>query len=171
MKTWLRIVPSVFLYILSIFCCTTSASLSYALFDSLYGMPIPDVERTSASFCLLHWSQYCDMPSIKGVSTVDWKPGASTDFGMYNAWLSDMWVCMICRYMNDADRCRACMRASVFTVCTAFGIHNVTLWSSCGTTVSPASSSDHLKTHGSCADCHCWLSLLVTVSYCASTEY
>ena len=122
----------------SIFCCTPSASLSYALFDSLYGMPIPDVERTSASFWLLHRSQYCDIPSIKGVSTVDRKPGAST------AWRSDMWVCMICRDMNNDDRCRACMHAFVLTVCTPFGIHNVTLWSSCGTTASPTSSSDHL---------------------------
>ena len=129
------------------FCCTPSASLSHALFDSLYGMPIPDVERTSASFWLLHWSQYCDMPSIKGVSTVDRKPGASTDLGIYNACRSDMRVCMICRDMNDADRCRACMRASVLTVCTPFGIHNVTLWNSCGTTASPTSSSDPLKTH------------------------
>jgi len=45
-------------------------------------MPIPDVERTSASFWLIHWSQYCDMPSIKGVSTVDRKPGASTEYTM-----------------------------------------------------------------------------------------
>ena len=97
----------------SMFCCTPSASLGYALFDSLYGMPIPDVERTSASFWLLYWSQYCDMPSIKGVSTVDRKPGASTDVGIYNVWRSDMWVCMICLDMHDADRCRACMRASV----------------------------------------------------------
>ena len=60
---------------------------------------------------------------------------------------------MICRDMNDADRCRAGMRASVLTVCTPVGIHNVTLWSSCGTTASPTLSNDPLKSHGSFYAC------------------
>jgi len=38
-------------------------------------------------------------------------------------------------------------------VCTPFCIHNVTLWSYCGTTASPTSSSDPLKTHGSFYAC------------------
>ena len=137
----MRIVPSVFLYILLL----SLGSLSNAFFDSLYGMPTPDVETISASFWLLHLSQYCDMPSIKGVSKVDRKPGASTDLGIYNDWRSDMSVCMICQDMNDADRCRACMRASVLTMCTPFSNHNITLWSSSGTTASPTSSSDPLN--------------------------
>ena len=133
------IVPSVFLYVL----LHSIGSLSYALFDSLYGMLTPDVERTSTRFWLLHWSQYCD---IRGVSTVDRKLGASTDLGIYNAWRSDMRVCMICRDISDADRCRAGMRASVLAVCTPFSIHNITLWSSCGMPASSTSTSDPLKT-------------------------
>ena len=125
------------------------SNLSYALFDSLYEMPTPDFERTSASVRLPHWSQYRDMPSINGISTVDRKPCPSTDLGVYNAWRSDMWVCMICWDTNDADRFRACMLASVLTVCTPFSIQNIILWCSCGTSASPTSSSDPLKTHGS----------------------
>jgi len=75
------IVPSVFLYVL----LHSIGSLSYALLDSLYGTATPDFERTSTSFWLLHWSQYCDMPSIRGISTVDRILGASTDLGIYNA--------------------------------------------------------------------------------------
>ena len=154
----------------SIFGCTPSASLSYALFDSLYGMPIPDVEKTSASFWLLHWSQYCDMLSIKGVSTVDQKPGASTDLGIYNAWRSDMWVCMICRDMNDADRCMACMRASVFDSVYPFRHPQCPIVEFVWNYSFPTSSSDPLKTHGSFYACLITLRrlpLLVTSpSYC-----
>ena len=64
--------------------------LIYVLFDSLYGMLTPDFERTSANFWLLHWPQHCDMSSIKGVSTLERKPGASTDLGAYNTWRSDL---------------------------------------------------------------------------------
>ena len=160
------IVPTVSRYVLLL----SLGSLSCALFDSLYGMPTPAVERTSTSFWLLHWSQYCDMSSIRGVSTVDRRLGTSTDLGIYNAWRSDMSVCMICRDINDADRCRACMRDSVLAVCTLFSIHNVTLWSSCGTTASPTSSSDPLKTHGSfyacLINCLAHIALAGYLSYC-----
>ena len=47
----------------------------------------------------------------------------------------------------------ACMHAFVLTVCTPFSIHNITLWSTCGTPVSPTSSSDPLKTYGSFFAC------------------
>ena len=83
---------------------------------------------------------------------------------------------MICRDMNDADRCRAGMRASVLKVCNPFGIHNVTLWSSCGTTASPTSSNDPLKSHGSFYACLIALHRLPllatspTASCCASIE-
>ena len=161
MKTWMGIVPSVFLYVL----LHSLGSFSYALFDSLYGMPNPSVERSSTSFWLLHWSPYCDMPSIRRVSTVVRKLGAPTDLSIYNAWRSDMSVCMICRDMNDADRCWACMRATVLAVCTPFSIHNVTLWSSCGAI---QLIQHHLAilwkptVHSMpCADCHCLLPVLL----------
>ena len=113
--------------------------------------------RLWEDFCwLLHWSQYCDMPSIKE------KPGASTDLGIYNAWRSDMWVYMICWDTNDADWCRACMRASVLTVCTPFSIQNITLWSTCGSPASPTSSSSSLTTHGSFFAC------LIASTWCTS---
>ena len=63
MKTWVHIVPSVFLHVVlhSIGC------LSYALLriDFLYGMPTPDFERTSASFWLLHWSRYVTCQALR----------------------------------------------------------------------------------------------------------
>ena len=46
MKTSVHIVPSVFLHVL----LHSVGSLSYALFDSLYGIPTSDFERTSGSF-------------------------------------------------------------------------------------------------------------------------
>jgi len=73
---------------------------------------------------------------------------------------------MICRDMND----------SFLAVCTPFSIHNVTLWSSFGTTASPTSSSDPLKTHGSVYVCLIALGILPllvtspTASCCASIE-
>jgi len=123
----------------------TLDNLSYVFCGFLYGTPTPDFERTSASFWLRHWSQCDDMPSIKGDSTVDRNLSASTDLVVYNPWRSDLCLDDFWE-TNDADHCSACMRASVLTVCTPFSIHNITLWYSCRTPVSPTSSSDFLKT-------------------------
>ena len=41
------------------------------------------------------------------------------------------------------------MRASVLTVSTPLGIHNIISWTTCGTPASPTSSSDPLHTSGS----------------------
>ena len=62
-------------------------------------MLTPDFETISSSFWLLYWSQYCDMPNIKGVSIVDRKPGASTDLGVYNALLDDQ-ICQSARFVE-----------------------------------------------------------------------
>ena len=85
-----------------------------------------------------------------------------------SAWVVDM---------NDADRRRARVRACVLTECTPFSIHNITLWSSCGTSASPISSSDPLETHESFFACLIALrkfTLLATspiAACCASIEY
>jgi len=47
----MHIVPSAFLHVL----LHSLGSLSYPLFDSLYGKPTSDFERTPGNFWLLPW--------------------------------------------------------------------------------------------------------------------
>ena len=145
LKTWIRIVPSVFLYILLHSLGKFELRIVWLLpctecqFQTLRGLPIVSGFSTGRSTVTCQALREFQQLIGNQVHLLTW---GYTMFG------DQICECMICLDMHDADRCRACMRASVLTVCTPFGIHNVTLRSSCGTTASPTSSSDPLKTHG-----------------------
>ena len=103
---------------------------------------------------------------------VKWNAGSRMvlKLGRFSAWFIEIWMIMV-------DAGHACVHP--FWQCvplSASTMSHVTLWRSCGTTASPTSSSDPLKTHGyfdACLIALRRLPLLVTsptASCCASVE-